>query len=96
MVKAIYNPALQERSERIDAGGVNLAAHILASAMPYALVIIVFVEQSVAGVLIGRYERNIIGNSRTNEAIKRAKGKKRCQVRCWLFIVHRATLVDFC
>jgi len=70
MMKTAHNPAFQERPERVNAGSMNLAAHILAGTVSDRLMIVVFVKQTIAGVLIGRYERHVIRDRRTNETIK--------------------------
>lgn len=72
MVVRAHDSALQERPERVNVSGVNLAAHILALAVLYRLVLIIAVQEAIAGMLIGRNERDFFIHGFTNETIKRS------------------------
>src|SRR5262245_15831090 len=71
MVKATHNPALQERPERVNVLGVNLTAHVFASAMPHGVVLVVLIQIPITGMLIGRNQRNVISDCRAHKAVKR-------------------------
>src|SRR5947208_11258393 len=72
MMKTSHNPALQQTPKAINVLSVDLAAHVLASAMSYAFMFVVVINQSIAGVLIGRNKRNIIRHRAPNESVKRS------------------------
>jgi hypothetical protein len=64
--------ALQQRPERFDAVGVNLPAHILASAMADGFMSKAYgVQMRVTAMLIGCYKVNGPADSLANEATKR-------------------------
>src|SRR5258706_3677359 len=72
MMKLAHNSALQHRPKRIDVRGMNAAAHVLALAVTNRLVIVVFIQEAIAGMFIGSDQGNIVGNGRANETIKSA------------------------
>ena len=70
MMKLTHNSALQERPERINAGSVNLAAHVFALSVSYGFVVVIFVQQPIAAVFVGRDQRNVIRNGRAHKTVK--------------------------
>src|SRR5688572_17200064 len=68
-----HDATLQERPERINIGSVDLAAHVLALAVFNGFVLVVLIQQPIAGMLIGRNERDFLVYGLANEAIKRRR-----------------------
>jgi hypothetical protein len=70
MMKLTHNSSLQERPKTINARSVDIAAHVFALSMPHGLVVVILIQQSVAGMLISGDKGNIVCNRRANKAIK--------------------------
>jgi hypothetical protein len=52
MMELPHNSAFQKRPKGIDAGSVNSPAHVFALAVPDGLVIVILVQEPIAGMLI--------------------------------------------
>src|SRR5690349_18021119 len=71
MMKLSHNPALQERPEGINAGGVDFAAHVFALTVAHGFMWIAGIFQKpVAAMLVSGDKRNILGHRRAHESIK--------------------------
>jgi hypothetical protein len=70
MVKLAHDAALQERPKRINARSVNQSAHVFALPMSYALVVVLLIEQTIAGMFISREKRNLWTNGLAHKSIQ--------------------------
>lgn len=60
----------QQRPKGIDVGGVNVAAHVFALAVIHGFVIETILQQTIAGMLIGRDQRHLIADGLAHKPVK--------------------------
>src|SRR5688572_14432459 len=71
MMKTADDSALKQRPKRINMSGMDVTAHVLALAMFHRFVVVsLFLQKPIAGVFIGRNQRNLIRDGFTDKAVQ--------------------------
>src|SRR5690349_19466582 len=70
MVEAAHDTALEERPERFEIVGVNLAANVLASTMADGFMWEVFFQEAIAGMFVCRHQVDRFADGFTDERIE--------------------------
>jgi len=71
MMKTADYAALKERPKRVNMSGMDVAPDVFALTMPDGFMLVaLFLQEPVAGMLVGRYERDPIRDSFTDKVIQ--------------------------